>query len=141
MCFPDECIIMTKCQKRKAEKNKFETVVNPLLQDRNSKPGHSKYLNGFTGMFNTLEYAQPLNFGGSNFSNIDIRDLSTSSEFYIEDNCVHVTHNRLTHTLQHELSRELYAVPLVKGGFSIHLEVICDEFAEAIQYDIPLEIV
>ena len=139
--FPDECIIMTKSQKRKAEKIKFETVVNPLLQARNAKPGHSKYLNGFTGMFNTPGYAQPLSFGGSNFSDIDFRDLSTPAEFYIEDNCVHVTLNRLTHTLQHELSRELYAVPLAKGNFSIHVEVICDEFAETVEYDIPLEIV
>lgn len=133
--FPKEISIM--------EVDKIESLIKPKKLDipvnpikKAEKEYYSKFvpkLSAFNNMANLLNYnlntIQPVNFTSI---------LNKNKSSWINHNIMTIKINSLMHTREISLYEKYRIIPLEIGSFDAKISIICEEYEERFEYNIPI---
>lgn len=80
-----------------------------------------------------------------NYNNLEFRGLTTTfplinknQNSWIEDNIITIKINSLIHTRQISLDEKYKIIPFEVGNFKAKVSIICEEYEEKFEYEIPI---
>lgn len=117
------------------EPEKLEMPVNPIK--RAEKEYSKRYLPGMALAISNslLDYS---NLGIRSLKPISFPILNKNQNSWVEDNIITVKVNSLIHTRKILLDEKYRIIPLEIGSFDAKVSIICEEYEERFEYNIPI---
>lgn len=117
------------------EPKKLEMPINPIK--RAEKEYSKRYLPDLAlAVSNSLLDYSNLNFRDLKSINFPILNKNQSS--WLEDNIITIKINSLIHTRQISLDEKYSIIPLEIGSFDVGVSIICEEYEEKLEYNMPI---
>ncbi|MEY8001986.1 hypothetical protein AB8U03_17695, partial [Clostridium sp. Mt-5] len=115
------------------EPKELDMPINPIKKAEREYA--KRYMPTSLAMSSLLNYN---NFDMNVFKPINIPLVNSNQHSWVEDNIITVRINSLLHTRQISFDEKYKIIPLEVGSFDVKVSIICEEYGERVEYNIPI---